>query len=76
MSDQPRTNTSNLAEQTVNQNIAALSQSGQVAQNNFITVNKALDYDFMEQRRMITLEEGVGVREVASKSVPAGPTSG
>lgn len=62
-------------ERMFDQSMGQLSQTAIVAQNNFVTVNKALDYDFMEQRRMITLEEGVGVREVASKQVPAGPTS-
>lgn len=52
-----------------------LQQTGIVAQNNFVTAQKLLELDFLEQRRMITLEEGVGVREVASKQVPAGPTS-
>lgn len=51
-----------------------LAQTGAIAQNNFVTVQKAQDYDFMENRRMITLDEAVGVREVTSKSVPAGPS--
>ncbi len=68
-------NTATLAEQVINQSVASLAQTGLVAQNNFVTVNKALDFDFMEQRRIISLEEAVGVREVSSKSVPAGPTS-
>lgn len=69
-------NTAVLAEQVINGGIASLAQTGLIAQNNFVTINKALDYDFMEQRRIISLEEAVGVREVSSKSVPAGPTSG
>jgi len=68
----PEINSTNLIEQGMGQ----LSQTGVIAQNNFVTVQKALDYDFMENRRIITLDEAVGVREVASKSVPAGPTSG
>lgn len=67
--------TGGLARELMSQSMGTLSQSGVVAQNNFITVNKALDYDFMENRRMITLDEAVGVREVSSKSVPAGPTA-
>lgn len=50
-----------------------LAQSGNVAQNNFITVTKALDYDFMENKRIVTLDEAVGVREVSSQVTPAGP---
>ena len=57
------------------QNMAQLGQSGIVAQNNFITTTKAQDFDYLEGKRMITLEEAVGVREVASKQTPAGPSS-
>jgi hypothetical protein len=63
-----------LAAELVGQSMGQLSGSSVVAQNNFITVNKALDYDFIEGKRMVTLEEAVGVREVGSKSVPAGPS--
>ncbi len=52
-----------------------LMQSGNIAQNNFITVQKVVDYDYLENKRMVTLDEAVGIREVASKQVPAGPTS-
>ena len=55
------------------QNMAQLGQSGVVAQNNFLTVSKAQDYDYLEGKRMVTLEEAIGVREVSSKQVPAGP---
>lgn len=65
-----------LAGELIGQSMGQLSGSGVVAQNNFITVNKALDYDFIEGKRIVDLVEGVGVREVASKHVPAGPTSG
>jgi len=64
-----------LAAELVGQAMGQLSGSSVVAQNNFITVNKALDYDFIEGKRIVTLEEAVGVREIGSKSVPAGPTS-
>ena len=63
-----------LAAELIGQSMGQLSNSGVVAQNNFITVNKALDYDFVEGKRMVGLTEAVGVREVASKSVPAGPS--
>lgn len=66
----------NLAAELIGQSMGQLSNTGVVAQNNFVTVNKALDYDFIEGKRIVDLVEGVGVREVASKSVPAGPTSG
>lgn len=63
-----------LAAELIAQSMGQLSGSAVVAQNNFITTNKALDFDFIEGKRMIHLPEAVGVREVASKSVPAGPT--
>jgi len=53
-----------------------LLQIGNVAQANFVTVNKVLDYDYLEGKAMVSLAEALGAREVASKSVPAGPTSG
>jgi hypothetical protein len=64
-----------LAAELIGQSMGQLSGSSVVAQNNFITVNKALDYDFIEGKRMVGLTEAVGVREVASKSNPAGPVS-
>ena len=50
-----------------------LGQSGNIAQNNFITVQKALDYDYLENKRMVTLDEAVGIREVQSQVNPGGP---
>ena len=52
-----------------------LSGTAAVAQNNFVTVNKALDYDFVEGKRVVDLVEALGGREVGSKTVPAGPTT-
>lgn len=64
-----------LAGELIGQSMGQLSGTGVVAQNNFVTVNKALDYDFMEGKRVVDLVEALGAREVGSKSVPAGPTS-
>lgn len=50
-----------------------LAQSGNIAQNNFITVQKAQDYDYLEGKRIVSLEEAVGVREVQSARNPGGP---
>lgn len=63
-----------LAAELIGQSMGQLSNTGVVAQNNFVTVNKAQDYDFLEGKRMVGLTEAVGVREVASKQVPAGPS--
>jgi len=64
-----------LAAELVGQSMGQLSGTGTVAQNNFVTVNKALDYDFIEGKRIVGLAEAVGVREVSSKQVPAGPVA-
>jgi len=64
-----------LAQELIGQSMGQLSNTAVVAQNNFVTVSKFADYDFMEQRRIIDLAEALGGREVASKQVPAGPTS-
>lgn len=66
---------SNMAGQMHEQNMAQLAQSGIIAQNNFITVSKAQDLDYLEGKRLVSLEEAIGVREVASKTTPAGPSS-
>jgi len=59
----------------LDQSMAAIGQIGQIAQANFATTVKAQDLDYLEGKRLVSLEEAVGVREIASKSVPAGPTS-
>lgn len=64
-----------LAAELVGQSMGQLSGTSTIAQNNFVTVNKALDYDFIEGKRIVGLAEAVGVREVSSKSVPAGPVA-
>jgi hypothetical protein len=55
--------------------VQQLTQTGIIAQNNFVTVQKVVDYDYLENKRMVTLDEAVGIREVSSKKVPAGPTT-
>lgn len=57
----------------MSQSLGQLSQSGVIAQNNFITITKAQDFDYLEGKRLVSLEEAVGVREVTSRQVPAGP---
>lgn len=51
-----------------------LTQTGVIAQNNFVTVQKVVDYDYLENKRMVTLDEAVGIREVAAKTTPGGPS--
>lgn len=57
------------------QNMGQIGQSGVVAQNNFITVSKAQDLDYLENKRHVSLVQALGAREVGSKTVPAGPSS-
>lgn len=54
-----------LAEQAHQQIMIGLQQSGNIAQNNMITVQKIVDYDYMENKRIVTLDEAIGVREVS-----------
>lgn len=53
--------------------VQQLTQTGLVAQNNFVTVQKVVDYDYLENKRMVTLDEAVGIREVQSQVNPGGP---
>ncbi|GAG09722.1 unnamed protein product [marine sediment metagenome] len=57
----------------VESEMSQIAQSGRIAQNNFITTIKFADNDYLEGKRIVSLEEAIGVREVSSKSVPAGP---
>lgn len=59
------------AEQAAN----TLLQIGNVAQANFVTVNKMLDLDYMEGKNMVSLTEALGGREVFSKETPGGPAN-
>ncbi len=55
------------------QNMSQLGQVGIVAQQGFVTVAKATDYDFLEGKHLPSLTESLGAREVASRSSPGGP---
>lgn len=65
-----------LSPNVANQMLTQLMQTGTIAQNNFVTVQKAMDFDFMENKRMVTIDEAVGVREVASRESMQGKPSG
>ncbi len=64
-----------LSENVANHMLTQLMQTGTVAQNNFVTVQKVVDYDYLENKRMVTLDEAVGIREVQSKVNPGGPAA-
>ena len=54
--------------------MSMIPQTGRIAQNNFVTISKAQDYDYMEGKRIVSLEEAVGIREVSAKTTPGGPS--
>ena len=63
------------AVQAHEQNMAALAQVGVALQHHFASYQKVLDLDYAEGKRIVGMVEAMGVREVASKTVPAGPNS-
>lgn len=65
-----------LSPNVANQMLTQLMQSGTIAQNNFITVQKAQDYDFQVQKNTVNLANAVGIREVASRESMQGKPSG
>ena len=54
------------------QNIARLASAGASAHEHFIQFGKVLDYAYESDRKMVSLVESLGVREVTSKSGQAG----
>ena len=54
--------------------MSMIPQTGRIAQNNFVTISQAQDYDYMEGKRIVSLEEAVGIREVSAKTTPGGPS--
>lgn len=62
-----------LPEGILGQMTTQLMQSGNIAQNNFITVQKVIDYDYLQGVKMVSLAEALGAREVASEKNPGGP---
>ena len=72
--DAPKESNTMTPEQCANGLTLQLMQTGNIAQNNFVTVAKAQDYDYLEGKRIVTLDEAVGIREVQSKVNPGGPS--
>ena len=56
------------------QNMAAMGQAMAQFQVNSVTVSKATDYAYLQDKDLVSLTEAVGVREVGSRVNPAGPT--
>ena len=55
------------------QNMSQLGQIGVIAQQNFVTINKAADYSYLEGKELVSMTEAMGAREVGSRVNPAGP---
>jgi hypothetical protein len=45
-----------------------------IAQNNFVTTAKAQDFDYLEGKRIVSLPQALGAREVGATQTPGGPT--
>ena len=59
------------------QNIARLASAGASAHEHFVQFGKILDLSYEQDRKMVSLVEALGVREVTSKSGQAGiPAAG
>jgi len=61
------------------QNLARLAQAGVQAHEHFVQFGKILDLNYEADRKMVSLTESLGVREVASRSgqlgIPIASTS-
>ncbi len=55
------------------QNMAGMGAAITRFQNDMVTVSKAADYSYLQDKDLVSLAEAVGVREVASRVNPAGP---
>ena len=56
------------------QNMAGMGQAITRFQNDTVTVSKAADYSYLQDKDLVSLAEATGVREVGSRVNPAGPT--
>lgn len=50
------------------QNLGRLANAGAQAHEHFVQFNKILDLSYEQDRKMVSLVESLGVREVTSKS--------
>lgn len=55
------------------QNMAGMGQAIARFQNDVVTISKAADYGYLQDKDLVSLAEAVGVREVASRVNPSGP---
>jgi hypothetical protein len=52
--------------------LARIESAGISAHEHFVTFGKVLDYSYEQDRKMVSLVESLGVREVTSKSGQTG----
>ena len=50
-------------------------QVGGVVEANLAEVNKLLTFDHLENKRMVSLQQSLGAREVQAKETPGGPAN-
>lgn len=50
-------------------------QVGAVVESNLAEVNKLLTFDHLENKRMVSLQQSLGAREVQAKETPGGPAN-
>lgn len=50
-------------------------QVGGLIETNSAEINKLLTFDHLENKRMVSLQQSLGAREVQSKETPGGPAN-
>lgn len=49
-------------------------QVGGLVESNLAEINKLLTFDHLENKRMVSMQQALGVREVQAKVTPGGPS--
>ena len=57
----------------LDQGMGAMAQSMSMFMADKVTISKATDYAYLQDKDLVSLAEAVGVREVASQVNPSGP---
>lgn len=56
------------------QNMAGMGAATTRFLNDAATVSKAADYQYLQDKNMVSLPESLGAREIASEKNPGGPS--
>lgn len=62
-----------LPENVTSLSMQRMQAAANTAHENFVTHQNVITYDHLEQKRMVTLDEALGAREVQAKQSPGGP---